>query len=224
MNTECGRRNILVVLGPALDDVAVGIGDHQAVLPVEIDAVLARSVGIVVERLAVRTIQSAWRAGAGGVADQAHERQCCAGRDLGKQVVHRSVRVCAARLRSGKNRQFAALQDVNAIGAFGKDAFAGSPGPLLISRQRAEILGPIGHDVIGAGTVPCCLRRSVRPRHSVGHRLPLNRRLPARRKIADQESNCDYRNHCPTLNHASPPKITHAQTGLDSRVPRLGAT
>ena len=84
----------------------------------------------------------------GGLACVAFRRSPITGND----EVWRDLRKRRA-LDPGQNRQLAPLHDVHTVGALGEDSLTCPPGPFLVSGKRAEVLGPVGHDVIGPGHV-----------------------------------------------------------------------
>jgi hypothetical protein len=142
----------LVPLRPPLDDVAVAVDDEDAVLPLELDAVLA-DVGVVAH-LAVH-FERAGRAGDGRVAPEARDGKGEARSDLR----HRRATPAS---RRWNDRQLAALDVIDAIRTLREDTLPGAERPLLVARQRAQILGPVGHHLIRAGRLEIadrCWRR-----------------------------------------------------------------
>ena len=115
---------------PGLLDLPLGVHADDAMLPAPVH----------IFRPVVRTIERSWWAGGRGVAPrQAADRKPEAGPELREVNFFRPFDV----------RQFAALEDEDAIGVLGENAFPRSPVPLFVPRQGRQRLRPIRVHVIG---------------------------------------------------------------------------
>ena len=141
-----------VPLLPRLEDVALAVVDDEAVLPVRVDTELpvGRSLDadFVVHPLPRReplphVLIGAARAGErrnGRIAPETCDGEADARPDLRQ----------ADRLGRLDVRQLAAIEAVNAVGRFGKHAFAGAVGPFLVAGQRRDVLRPTLDDLVGS--------------------------------------------------------------------------
>ena len=131
-----------VVLGPAFGDFALGVDDDEVVLPLGVDA---EFTGVEAEAVFGDLAGAAvgGRGGEGGVA-HGHAAFADGKGEAGADLGH------AAGLGLGNVGQLAALEDEDAVGTFGEDAFHRAPGPLLVAGEGGEILGPIGDRLVGA--------------------------------------------------------------------------
>ena len=167
----------LVPLLPGLDDLAVAIDHDHAVLPLRVHAELAirRTLDAELVRLclprpsAIRSISLSVPPVPGREAVVASRQKPATGKADARAQLRQQRRLGRRHLR-----QFAAEQHVDAIRAFGEHAFARAVGPLLVSRQRADVLRPVLDHVVRAGQVlrsqgcpgPRRIRRPAEPVHS----------------------------------------------------------
>ena len=140
----------IVPLRPALDDVALGVDHHDAILPARVDAVLAFPVfrGVFGQITGGATAREARDGPLRSVA-----KRHFAGREREAGTNLRQRRV----LRAHQRGQLATLRDVDAVGALGEDAFHGAPGPFFVSWKRAQRLGPIRVGIVRPGHVLAAL-------------------------------------------------------------------
>ncbi len=164
-----------VPLGPGLLDLSFGVHADDAVLPAPVD----------IFGSAVRAVELSWWAGRRGVAP----RQAADGKPEARPKLREVDFLWAFDVR-----QFAALQDEDAVRALGENAFARSPGPLFISGQcrqglrpgRVHVVGP--EDVLhaflsrdgGKGNFRFCLRLRRRRANRPGRQQRESRLRPAR--------------------------------------------
>ena len=189
-----------IPLGPRVDDLAVGVDDHEVVLPEGVDAELA---GVQPEAI-FRELASAavgGRARGGGVSHwhpSFSERVREARPELGS----------SSGLGHGNVRQLAALEDEDPVRALGEDALHRSPRPLLIPRQLAEVLRPVRDRLVGAENVLITFLARHR-RNAAGHlrRAALRRRRyqhPAAKEEHGDEAESGGHEHDSAFLHTSP--------------------
>ncbi len=145
----------LVPLRPRLDDVAVGVGDDDAVLPLGVDAKLSIRRALdpehVVSAFPRRQPLACVLIGSAGarerrlrrVSPHPRHRKADAGAHLWQQRRPWGVHL----------RELTAEQHEDAIRTLGKHALSRTVGPLLISGQRADVLRPAFDDLIRAGEI-----------------------------------------------------------------------
>jgi hypothetical protein len=148
-----------VVLIPRIDQVALAVEDHDAVFPPGIHAELVAGLLPRLHAALGGLTRAAVSRGAGGrgiTPWKASDRKHHAGPQLGQPH----------RFRPAEIRQFAALEDEDAIGALRKDALSRAERPPFVPFDGREIFGPVGDDVVRAKNVlPALLtRHSPEPR------------------------------------------------------------
>ncbi len=133
----------LVPLRPVLDDVAVAIDHENAVLPEEVRAVHS-GIRVVACHLRARLEERSGRARARGVAPQIRD---------GEREIRSDVWCLdgfpASSLRRN-HRERTTLDVVDAVRALGEHTLSGPERPLFLARDRAEILGPVRHNLVRA--------------------------------------------------------------------------
>jgi hypothetical protein len=109
-------------------------------------------------------------------------------------------------------RQFATEKQENAVGAFGENALARAPGPLVVSGDRADIFGPILDDFIAAKRVLAPYGAGNRGKPHAGLFLALHGEHAARENKAQHTTHPDnhHKKSDPQsdLTHEFPPKIS----------------
>src|SRR5215467_8802097 len=132
-----------VPLRPALDDVAVGVGNGDAVFPFGVHA--DGSVPAVGGRARIGARGPAARKRSGGrvAPGKAADGELDAGAELRKQFG----------LWAADVGQLATEEKEDAVGAFGVNSLPRAPRPFLVSGDGADVFGPVLHDFVGAESI-----------------------------------------------------------------------
>src|SRR5262249_18435559 len=132
-----------VPLRPALDDIAVGVGDGDAVFPFGVHA--DGSVPAVGGRAGIgaRGTAARERSGRGVAPGKTADGELNAGAEFGQEL----------RLRTADVGQLAPEEKKDAVGAFGVNSLPRAPRPFLVSGDGADVLRPVLHDFVGAESI-----------------------------------------------------------------------
>ena len=165
----------LVPLRPLLDDVALRVDDDEAVLPAGVHAELA------IRRLSPSSFDSLRRIPAGPAV--AGSAVCVALRHGTPPMGNCTLGPTSGkpRLRPREVRQLAAREQVHAIRVLGEDALRRAGGPLLVARQRADILRPARHDFVRARDSCAPMAPGTARNAGAGRRAGADRRRGIRR-------------------------------------------
>ena len=138
----------LVPLRPLFGDVALRVDDDETVFPAGIDAELTiRRLRPPPDLQALRRVAT----GASG-SGQCGGGVAAPGQSPDRELHARSKLRHPGHRRSRNVRQLAPGEQIHTVRALREDALRRSPGPVLVPRQRAHILRPVG-GVIRAGHV-----------------------------------------------------------------------